>query len=185
MSREQGKETNPWRTESTRLVYENPWIRVREDQVITPAGTAGIYGVVEARVATGVVAIDDAGAVQLVGQFRYPTNEYSWEIVEGGAEEGEDPEIAVRRELREEAGLEAMTWEQLGGPIHLSNCFSAEVAYLYVAQGLREVERAPDETEQLQLRRVPFREALAMVDRGDIKDALTIIALLRAARRGI
>lgn len=176
---------NPWRTESSRLVYENPWIRVREDQVITPAGTAGIYGVVEARVATGVVALDEAGRVQLVGQFRYPTNEYSWEIVEGGAEDGEDPALAVRRELREEAGLEAMTWEPLGGPVHLSNCFSAEVAYLYVARGLREVARAPDETEQLELRRVPFGEALEMVDRGEIKDALTIIALLRAARQKI
>lgn len=185
MGWDKADEKNPWRTESTRLVYENPWIRVREDQVITPSGTAGIYGVVEARVATGVVAIDSAGWVQLVGQFRYPTNEYSWEIVEGGAEEGEDPAVAVRRELREEAGLEASVWEPLGGPVHLSNCFSAEVAHLFIARGLRDVERAPDETEQLLLRRVPFAEALAMVDRGEIKDAMTIIALLRAARQGL
>jgi ADP-ribose pyrophosphatase len=179
------KEANPWRTEGTRLVYENPWIRVREDRVITPSGTPGIYGVVEARIATGVVALDDRGYVQLVGQYRYPTEEYSWEIVEGGAEPGEDPALAIRRELREEAGLEAAEWDVLGGPVHLSNCFSSEVAHLYIARGLREVERAPDETEQLQLRRVPFAEALTMVDRGEVKDALTIIALLRAARRGL
>jgi 8-oxo-dGTP pyrophosphatase MutT (NUDIX family) len=185
MALEIDKEGNPWKTQSSRLVYENPWIRLREDQVITPAGTPGIYGVIEARAATGVVAVDDAGMIQLVGQYRYPTREYSWEIVEGGADPGEAPEFAVKRELREEAGLEARHWEPLGGPVHLSNCFSAEVAYLFIARGLQEVARNPDDTEQLQLRRVTFAEALHMVDQGEIKDALTIIALLRAARRGL
>lgn len=179
------EERNPWRTESTRIVYENPWIRVREDQVVTPRGTPGIYGVVEARAATGVVAIDLAGMVQLVGQYRYPHDEYSWEIVEGGAHPGEAPEAAIRRELREEAGLEASDWEPLGAPIQLSNCYSNEVAYLFLARGLTPVETSPDDTEQLRLKRVPFAECLAMVDRGEIKDAMTIIAILRAARRGV
>jgi len=176
---------NPWRTESSRVVYENPWIRVREDQVVTPRGTPGIYGVVETRAATGVVAVDDAGMVQLVGQYRYPHDEYSWEIVEGGANPGESPDAAIRRELREEAGLEAARWESLGAPVHLSNCLSNEVAYLFIARNLSRVERAPDETEELHLKRVSFWECLQMVDTGEIKDAMTIIAILRAARRGI
>jgi 8-oxo-dGTP pyrophosphatase MutT (NUDIX family) len=166
-------------------VYENPWIRVREDQVITPGGTPGIYGVVECRAATGVVAIDEAGMVQLVGQYRYPHDEYSWEIVEGGANPGEAPEAAIRRELREEAGLEARCWESLGAPVQLSNCLSNEVAYLFVARDLSRVEHAPDDTEELRLKRVSFAECLRMVDSGEIKDAMTIIAILRAARRGI
>jgi len=153
--------------------------------VVTPGGSPGIYGVVSARAATGVVAIDDAGMVQLVGQYRYPTDMYSWEIVEGGADEGEPPIEAVQRELMEEAGLRAAQWEPLGGAIHLSNCYSSEVAHLFIARGLSPVDRAPDDTEQLQLRRVSFADCLAMVDTGEITDALSIIALLRAARRGI
>ena len=169
-----------WRTLSTRLVYENPWIRVREDQVLRPDGQPGIYGVVEARVATGVVALTPALDVYLVGQWRYPFEAYSWEIVEGGAEDGETPEQAVRRELQEEAGLVADVWRPLGGEVWLSNCFSSEVARLFVAQGLTEVPATPDGTEELAIQRVPLRDAVRRVAAGEIKDAMSVIALTRA-----
>jgi len=101
---------NPWQTKSSRLVYENAWIRVREDQVTCPDGQPGIYGVVETRIATGVIALTPQHEIYLVGQFRYPTGEYSWEIIEGGTEDGEEPLAAAKRELQEEAGLVARTW---------------------------------------------------------------------------
>lgn len=173
---------NPWKTLSTRRIYENPWIRVREDQVLRPDGSPGIYGVIESKVATGVVALSERNEVYLVGQYRYPTEHYSWEIIEGGAEPNEPPLSAIKRELREEAGLEAQNWEQLGGEVHLSNCFSSEVAYLYTARNLEVVPRQPDVTEVLEVRCMPLRAALEMVDSGEIKDALSIIGLLRVAR---
>ena len=172
---------NPWKTLSSRPVYENPWIRVREDQVIRPDGQAGIYGVVETRVATGVVALTPAREVFLVGQWRYPLNAYSWEIVEGGAGEGESPELAIRRELREEAGLTAQRWMQLGPLVHLSNCFSTEVAMLYLAEDLTEVTAEPDGNEELMVQRVPLADALVRVRDGEITDAMSVIALERAA----
>ena len=175
-------EQNPWRTLASREVYSNAWIRVREDQVLGPDGQPGIYGVVETAVATGVVAVSDADEVVLVGQFRYPLELYSWEIVEGGAEEGETPLQAARRELQEEAGLLASSWRQLGGPVHLSNCFSNEVGVLFMAQGLTEVEASPDSTEALTLKRVSFSEAVRQVDAGEITDAMSIMGILRAAR---
>lgn len=175
-------EANPWRRLETREVYRNPWIRVREDQVIRPDGAPGIYGVVESKVATGVVVLTPEGDTYLVGQYRYPVEEYSWEIVEGGADDGEDPLTAAKRELREEAGLIARSWRPLGAELHLSNCFSAERGVLFLAEELEVTTAEPEGTEILQLRRLPFREAIAMVDRGEIKDAMSVIGLLRAER---
>lgn len=174
---------NPWTTRSSRVVYANPWMTVREDDVVRPDGHDGIYGVVTTRVATGVVAVDDHDRVVLVGQWRYPLERYSWEIVEGGTDEGEPPEGAAARELREEAGLVAAHWEPLGGPVHLSNCLSAEEGRLYVATGLTEVGADPDGTEQLQRRWVPVDDAIARVEDGTVTDAMSVIALLRLARR--
>lgn len=174
---------SPWTKVSSRSVYVNDWIRVREDQVIRPDGQPGIYGVVSpVRVATGVVALDDSGNVTLVGQYRYPLGCYSWEVPEGGAEPGEDPLEGAKRELREEAGLVAKRWRPLGGAVHLSNCFTDEVGYLFVATELERVAQAPDDTEELRLRCVSLADALKEVDSGAITDAMSVIALLRLAR---
>lgn len=173
---------SPWKILSTKVVYENPWIRVREDDVIRPDGKPGIYGVVETRLATGIVALTPEDEVYLVGQYRYPMESYSWEIIEGGSDDGETALDAAKRELREEAGLEAEHWEELGPEVHLTNCHSNERGYLYVATGLRQVEAHPEGTEQLAIRKLPVREAMVMVDSGEITDAMTIMALLRLDR---
>jgi ADP-ribose pyrophosphatase len=172
----------PWKRISSRLVYANPWIRLREDQVISPTGTPGIYGVVEARIAVGVVALTDTNELYMVGQHRYPTDCYSWEIPEGGAEESETPLEAAQRELLEETGLVAASWESIGGEVHLSNCFTAERAHLFFARTLTLGEAAPDETELLSVKKVGIREAIQMVEQGQVSDGLTIIAILRVAR---
>ena len=170
---------NPWKRRRTRTVYSKASITVREDEVIRPDGEPGIYGVVETRTATGVVAMTPNREVYLVGQYRYAMEEYSWEIVEGGTDhDAEPPLAAAQRELREEAGLLARHWEPLGHEVHLSNCHSNERGYLYLATGLSQVNAAPEGTEVFQVRCVPLPEALAMIDRGEIKDAISIMALL-------
>ena len=174
--------SNPWKTLSSQLVYENAWIRVREDQVIRPDGNPGIYGVVDTRIATGVIALTPENEIYIVGQYRYPTDMYSWEIIEGGADDNETPLTAAKRELREEAGIIANSWEQLGDEIHTSNCFTSEIGFFFVARDLTEVGHAPEATEVLTVRKVPFRDCVAMVDSGEIKDAMSIMAILRFAR---
>jgi 8-oxo-dGTP pyrophosphatase MutT (NUDIX family) len=171
-------EANPWKTLSSRVVYTNPWITVREDQVTRPDGAPGIYGVVETRIATGVLALTPDMQLVLVGQYRYTMEEYSWEIIEGGTDPGESALSAIQRELREEAGLIADRWEPIGGETHMSNCHSSERGFLFVATGLHEVEAEPEGTEVLSLRRVPFEEAVRMVTSGEIRDAISIMGIL-------
>lgn len=173
---------NPWTTLSTREIYTNEWIRLREDQVLRPDGARGIYGVLETRKATGVVALTPEREVYLVGQYRYPTQCYSWEIPEGGADEGEEALDAAKRELAEEAGLRAKRWTPLSENIQVSNCFSSELGYLYLAEDLEEVAAHPDGTELLELRRIPFERAVAMVESGEIQDAMSIMAILLTER---
>ena len=169
----------PWTVMSTRYPYKNPWITVQEDEVLRPDGIPGIYGVVHSAIATGVIAINEHNEVYLVGQYRYATEQYSWEIVEGAADEDEEPALAARRELREEAGLTAEHFVQLGPVVHLSNCHSSEIAHIFLAQGLTEGASCPDGTEELTVRKVPLQEAYGMIEDGEIVDAITIIALYR------
>lgn len=173
---------NPWKTLATKPIYENPWLRLREDKVIRPDGKEGIYSVVDTRLAVGIIALTKNNEIYLVGQWRYPLNRYSWEIIEGGGDPNEEGLVTAKRELIEEAGLEAAKWRQLGGEVHLSNCFSSERAIFFVAEDLTEVLATPDETEVLELRKMKFEEALAMVDSGEITDAMSIIALHRLDR---
>ncbi len=177
------QENNPWKTVSSKQIYTNPWITLREDQVIRPDGKKGIYSVVDTRTAIGIIALTPLDEIYLVGQWRYPLELYSWEIIEGGSDEGESSLDTAKRELLEEAGLVANRWEELGTDIHLSNCFSSEVAKFFIATDLIQKESSPDETEVLQVRKIKFEEALSMVDRGEITDAMSVVAIMRLARK--
>ena len=172
---------NPWTTHESRETYDNPWIRVTEHRVTHPNGDPGMYGVVRMKnVATGIVPVDEEGCTWLVGQWRYPLNAYSWEIPEGGAPEGENPLRAAKRELLEETGLEAEEWTPLH-TAHLSNSVTDEVAEIFLARGIRRVaEPRPEASEELQLRRLPLRDAVEMVYTREITDAVSIMGLLRA-----
>lgn len=175
-------ESNPWRRLDSRIVYTNPWMSVREDRVIRPDGKPGIYGVVQTRIATGVVALTPQLDLYLVGQYRYPTDVYSWEIIQGGTDEGEQPLAACQRELQEEAGLIARSWRPLGGEVHLSNCISSERGFIYLAEDLAQTQATPDGTEVLKLKIVPLREAVRMATTGEIVDAVSIIGILLAEK---
>jgi 8-oxo-dGTP pyrophosphatase MutT (NUDIX family) len=169
---------NPWCKLASREVYDNDWIHVREDTVIRPDHQRGIYGVVHFKnLAIGVLAIEDDD-IYLVGQYRYPLDKYSWEIPEGGCAKGEEPLEAARRELEEETGLRAEKWEKMG-EAHLSNSATDELAIWFLATGLTEGRQRPEGTEQLSVRRVSFQEALSMVLKGEITDALSALAIMQ------
>jgi 8-oxo-dGTP pyrophosphatase MutT (NUDIX family) len=115
-----------------------------------------------------------------VGQHRYTLEEWSWEIPEGGVPPDESAFEGAQRELREETGLTASSWRELCR-LELSNSVTDEMAVLFVATGLSHGESDPEPTESLQVRWVPFAEALAMTLDGRIVDALTVVAIQRVA----
>jgi 8-oxo-dGTP pyrophosphatase MutT (NUDIX family) len=171
---------DPWTTLSSRVAYSNPWIEVEERQVLTPAGTPGLYGIVRFRkLAIGVLPIEPDGTVWLVGQWRPPLDLYSWEMPEGGGDKDVAPEESARRELKEETGLDAGHLREVLR-MHLSNSVCDEAAICYIATQLTQGEAAPEETEQLSIRRTPFRQALQEALEGAITDSLTVATLLRA-----
>ncbi|MDI1311767.1 NUDIX hydrolase [Prosthecobacter sp.] len=176
---------NPWQTVSSRETYANPWIRVREDQVIKPTGGAGIYGVVEYKnIAVGVIPVDAEGYTWLVGQWRYCHGRYEWEIPEGGCPAGESTVEAARRELKEETGIVAATIVSLLSGIQLSNSTSNEVCDIFIATGLTHTAAQPEDTEELEVLRLPLSEAIQMARDGRIRDSVSVLALLAVAGRG-
>jgi 8-oxo-dGTP pyrophosphatase MutT (NUDIX family) len=169
---------NPFRILGARDVYENRWIRVVEHQVLGPAGTPGIYGVVKFKNrAVGVIPYEE-GRIWLVGQHRFPLDAYSWEIVEGGVSAEEALEAGALRELREETGLRAGRLERLL-EMHLSNSVTDEWGVVFLARDLERGASAPEETEELATRQVSLDEAYRMVCAGEITDSLSVAGILR------
>lgn len=170
-------EVNPWKKLSSKVAYENPWISVFHEDVLNPNGNPGIYGRVHFKnLAIGIVPIDENGMTWLVGQYRYPLNLYSWEIVEGGGKIGVDPEESARRELKEECGLLAGSLREIGRA-HLSNSVSDELAILYVATELTQDEAEPEDTEMLTVKKIALKEAFEWIEQGEITDSMSVIAL--------
>ncbi|HEY8572512.1 NUDIX hydrolase [Phenylobacterium sp.] len=179
----------PWRSKSERVVYENPWIRVSEHEAVAPTGQPAQYGVVSFKnLAMAILALHDDGMVVLVGQNRFALRNYSWEIPEGGGALDVEPLESAKRELVEETGLEAADWRHVL-TAQLSNSVTDERAYGFIALGLSHAPGGDhrDDTEDLAMVRVPFREALDAALAGHLQDVLTVAMLLRAyhmAREG-
>lgn len=173
--------SGPWVRRSRRVAYENAWLTIWHDEVTRPDGAPGIYGVVHfSHLAVGVLVLDDADRVLLVGQHRYALDAWSWEIPEGGVPDGETAVEGAGRELLEETGVEADDWRELAR-IHLSNSVSDELAVLFLATGLTHGTATPEGTEELDVRWLPFDEVLAMTLDGRISDAMTVVAVERLA----
>ncbi len=171
--------SNPWKKISSEVKYENPWISLTEYKVVTPAGTNGIYGKVHFKnIAIGVIAIDSDENTYLVGQYRFPLDLYSWEIPEGGCPEGTDWLAAAKRELKEETGFEAGKWTEIL-QMHVSNSVSDELAVVYVAQDLIAGKAEPEDTEDLKIIKMPFKQAVDWVMQGKITDSISVAAILK------
>lgn len=170
---------NSWKKIQSKDIYDNPWIHVQEDQVITPGGSDGIYGTVHFKNrAIGIIPIDQEGNTYLVGQYRYPLDIYSWEIPMGGGQLEGDDLISAQRELKEETGLVAKKWKKLG-KVHTSNSVTDEEGYIFVATELIQEEAEPEDTEDLVIKKLPFQQVVKMVINNEITDSISIIGILK------
>lgn len=173
----------PWKTLSTRPVYHNPWTSVREDVAEMPNGKTTIYGVVECSECVGVLPFIDDRNVILVRQYRYVFGENNrWEMPTGGVKSGESLLDAAHRELREEVGYDAVELSHIS-TYYTSKSIMHEIAHLYIGHGLTKVQVIPDETEFLEIDVFPFDQVLEMVLKSEIRDSMTILAVLCAARQ--
>ncbi len=172
----------PWQQITSRRIYANKWMALREDQVRLPDGRETIYGVVDCGNCVGVLPFVDPGHVVLVGQYRYVAQKFTWEMPTGGVRPGESLESAAQRELAEEAGQRAgrLTWIST---YHTSKSVMNETAHLYLGESLTSIDQPADETEFIERQIFPFHEVLAMVRRAEITDSMTVIAVLHAALR--
>jgi ADP-ribose pyrophosphatase len=171
----------PWKTLSTRAVYRNKWISLREDMVELPDGRSTIYGVVTCGQCVGVLPFVDPETVLLVKQYRYVAGRVTWEMPTGGVHAGETTEAAAQRELAEEIGYRAGRLTHVC-TYHTSKSVIDETAHLFVGEALVKAKLPPDDTEFIAVRPFPFADVLQMVLRGDIVDSMTIIAVLHATR---
>lgn len=174
---------NPWTTISSKEVYQNPWIKVEEDQVINPSGGEGLYGKVHFKnTAIGIIPLDDENNTWLVGQHRYVLNEWSWEIPKGGGPIGKTILESAQRELLEETGLKAKQWTEIL-KAHLSNSVSDEVGYVFLAQELSASNHQREATEaDMKVWKLSFAKALEMVMQGKITDSLSVMGILKTAK---
>lgn len=172
---------NTWKKLSTQVVYENPWIEVEHHEVLNPSGGNGIYGQVNFKnIAIGIIPVDNELNTWLVGQFRFPIEEYSWEIPEGGCPLGEDILEAAKRELKEETGFSAEKYTMIA-KIHTSNSVCREVGYIFLAENLTQGDSEPEETEDLQIKKVSLKEAFDLVMNNQITDSLSVAGIMKAA----
>jgi 8-oxo-dGTP pyrophosphatase MutT (NUDIX family) len=177
--RAMNEQDNPWKVIDEKKIYENPWIKLTEFDVINPSGGKGIYGKVHFNgIATGALPLDEELNIYLVGQYRFTIDRYSWEIPEGGGAFGIDPVESAKRELLEETGLVATEWTKIV-EMHLSNSVTDEYAVIYLARNLSQHTASPEETEQLQVKKLTFEEAYKMVERGEITDSMSVAAILK------
>jgi len=172
-------EHNPWQTLKSEQVYESDWIKVVSHECLNPANKPAIYSVVNFKnLAIGIVPLDEENNTWLVGQWRYPLNDYSWEIPEGGGPLGIDPLESAKRELKEETGIIAAQFEEIMR-LHLSNSATDELAIVYVAKDLSFESSEPEESEILQIRKLNINEAYEMVNNGQITDAISVAAIMK------
>jgi len=172
----------PWKTISSREIYQNKWMRLREDVTEMPDGRSTIYGVIECADCVGVLPFIDDDHVVMVRQFRYVFGEdHRWEMPTGGVTMGESAISAAHRELQEETGYDA------GELRHVSTYFPSksimrEIGHLYIGRRLTKVEAVPDDTEFFEIAIMPFDQVLQMVNASEIRDSMTVITVLHAAR---
>jgi len=173
------REKGPWRIEDSIQRFKSEWLEVCEDKVIRPDGQYGSYATVRIRPGVSVLAVDDDDGVYLTREYRYAIEEESVEVVSGAIEDGELPETSARRELREELGIVAERWTDLGA-IHPLTSMLHSPANLFMAQELNFFEPDPQDAELIQMVRVGLHEAVQMVMDSKIKHAPSCVLILKA-----
>jgi 8-oxo-dGTP pyrophosphatase MutT (NUDIX family) len=175
------KDHGPWKIKSSEQRYQDKWVTLRVDQVIRPDKTEGTFAVVDMVQGASTLAIDDEGFVYLTEEFRYAVGRQSIEVVSGAIDEGETPLQTAERELKEEAGIEAQEWIELGRVDPMTSALYAP-SWQFIARKLSFGETKPDGSELIKIHKVKLEEAVQMVMDCKIIHAQSCTLILKAAR---
>ncbi len=173
-----GRWVGPYTVLHSRPVYENPWLKVREDRVSRAEGEEESFGVVTMRPGVSVLAMEESGEVYLMREFKYALGESSLEVVSGAIESGETPEQAGLRELGEEAGLVAAEWVDLG----MLNPFTTVVHspnHMFLARKLSHLRPMRERERAIEVVKAPFEDALQWVLEGKITHGASCVLILK------
>ena len=169
----------PWQIEATVHKYENEWIAVREDRVIKPDGKPGLFATVRMKSGVSVLAMNDSNQVYLTSEYRYAIERESIAVVSGGIDDGELPLVAACRELREELGIEATEWINLGQVDPFTSAIHSP-ASLFLARKLTMSEAKPESTEVIRGLKVDLSEAVRMVLESEISHGPSCVLILKS-----
>jgi len=174
------KTNGPWQIKSSELKYKNSWISVREDQVIRPDGKDGIYSVINMLAGVSVLPLDDNGFVYLTNEFHYAVENYGIEVVSGGVDANENTLDAAKRELKEELGIEAKEWIDLGKIDPFTSVVNSS-AQMYLATGINFSTANPEDTEIIELVKIKIDEAVQMVMDSKITHGQSCVLILKTS----
>jgi 8-oxo-dGTP pyrophosphatase MutT (NUDIX family) len=170
---------NPWKTLSSSIAYQSPFLTVREDKVITPGGKPGVYSVIESKPGVFIVAETDNDEIYLIESFRYPLQAWRWELPSGGIDKGDTPLQAAQKELEEELGLTATTWTQLGDMYPSNNGPLNDHNLVLLAQDLHPAQKHHESGEAIRPpRAVSYKKVFDMVRGGELTDGQSLGVLL-------
>jgi 8-oxo-dGTP pyrophosphatase MutT (NUDIX family) len=169
----------PWQVEATTQKYKSAWVEVTEDKVIQPNGKAGSFATVKLKPGVSVLAIGDDDQVYLTSEYRYAIEQKSIEVVSGAVDADETPEMAAKRELREELGIEAEDWVDLGTVDPLTSILHSP-ARLFLAKELSFFEPQTEDSEIIELVQMKLNEAVQMVMDSKITHGPSCVLILKA-----
>jgi 8-oxo-dGTP pyrophosphatase MutT (NUDIX family) len=169
----------PWTIQDSSPKYRNAFIEVVEDRVIRPDGQPGHYATVALKPGVAILPVDRQGTAYLTRQFRYAIGRESIEVASGGVDDGEAPREAARREAREELGIEADDWVELGR-IDLDTSIVRCPVHLFLARSLSVQQPRREGTESMEMVQVPFAEAVHLVREGAIRHGPSCVLILMA-----
>ena len=164
---------------SSKEVFKGKLLHVFSDVVHLPDGTESVREYIRHPGAAAVLPVFENGQVMMVRQFRYPLGQIFYEVPAGKIDPGEDPDVTVKRELKEETGLTCGHYQYLGA-FYPSIGYTDEIIHLYAAWDITTYEQRVDEDEFLIRERVPFSTAVEMVHNGEISDGKSMVTILRA-----
>ena len=173
------KKHGPWQIMSSELKYKNPWMEVTEDKVIRPDGKPGIYAIAKVKSGVSILAMDDEGFVYLTCEFKYALGEESIETVSGGIDQDETPLNAAKRELKEELGIDASEWTDLGIVNPLTG-YVVSPAIVFLARKLKFGKASQEGTEKIKKLKVSFEEAVRLVMESKITHGQSCVLILKA-----